>query len=88
LIPDATRAKLLQIFDYKFNALGDFEQLIVATAAIEGWINHERACQLTTKHSREVTLTLPKLETKGFLVSNGEQKQKSYTLPGVSLPTP
>ncbi|MEZ8518005.1 RNA-binding domain-containing protein [Vibrio cyclitrophicus] len=88
LIPDTTRNKLLQIFDDKFNSLGDFEQLIVATAAIEGWVNHERACQLTTKHSREVTLTLPKLENKGFLVSNGEQKQKSYTLPGVSLPTP
>lgn len=62
--------------------------MIVATAAIEGWVNHERACQLTTRHSREVTLTLPRLESKGFLVAGGEQKSKYYTLPGVSVMTP
>ncbi|MGR5341794.1 RNA-binding domain-containing protein [Vibrio astriarenae] len=88
LIPDDVRELLYQQFGETFHELDDFEQLIVTTAAVEGWINHERACQLTTKHSREVTLTLPRLEHKGFLVSNGEQKQKSYTLPGVSLPTP
>ncbi|UXI01130.1 hypothetical protein [Photobacterium sp. TY1-4] len=88
LIPDDIRELLHQQFGDRFNKLDDFEQLIVTTAAVEGWINHERACQLTTKHSREVTLALPRLEHKGFLVSNGEQKQKSYTLPGVSLPTP
>ncbi|HIF9506440.1 TPA: RNA-binding domain-containing protein [Photobacterium damselae] len=88
LIPDDVRNNLHKLFQNRFEELNDFEQLIVATAAIEGWINHERACQLTTKHSREVTLTLPKLEQKGFLISNGEQKQKSYTLPGVTLPSP
>ncbi len=88
LIPDDIRGMLHQQFGDNFNKLDDFEQLIVTTAAVEGWVNHERACQLTTKHSREVTLTLPKLEHKGFLISNGEQKQKSYTLPGASLPTP
>ena len=55
---------------------------------ILNWVNHERACQLTTRHSREVTLTLPRLESKGFLVAGGEQKSKYYTLPGVSVMTP
>lgn len=88
LIPDETRAQLLGMFGEEFNRLDDFEQLIVTTAAIEGWVNHERACQLTTQHSREVTLALPRLEHRGFLTASGEFKQKIYTLPGVSLPTP
>ncbi|EPX9366497.1 hypothetical protein ACW6B7_004337, partial [Aeromonas veronii] len=88
LIPDETRTQLLGMFGEEFNRLDDFEQLIVTTAAIEGWVNHERACQLTTQHSREVTLALPRLEHRGFLTASGEFKQKIYTLPGVSLPTP
>lgn len=37
---------------------------------------------------REVTLTLPKLVSNGFLISHGEKRDKSYTLPGVTLPSP
>jgi ATP-dependent DNA helicase RecG len=88
LIPEETRAQLLDLFGHAFNQLNDFEQLIVTTAAVEGWVNHERACQLTTQHSREVTLTLPRLEHRGFLVASGGFRQKIYTLPGLSLPTP
>lgn len=88
LIPQHVLDDLHQRFGEAFEQLDDFEQVIVATAAIEGWVNHERACQLTTRHSREVTLTLPRLENKGFLVAGGEQKSKYYTLPGVSVMTP
>ncbi|MEN4636721.1 RNA-binding domain-containing protein [Pantoea agglomerans] len=88
LIPQHILDALYQQFGERFNVLDDFEQVIIATAAIEGWVNHERACQLTTKHPREVTLTLPRLESKGFLASAGEQKSKHYTLPGVSVMTP
>ena len=31
--------------------------MIVVIAAIEGWVNHERACQLTSKHSKDANLT-------------------------------
>ena len=88
LIPQHVLDDLHQRFGETFDLLDDFEQVIVATAAIEGWVNHERACLLTTRHSREVTLTLPRLESKGFLVAGGEQKSKYYTLPGVSVMTP
>lgn len=88
LIPQHILDTLHQQFGERFNLLDDFEQVIIATAAIEGWVNHERACQLTTKHPREVTLTLPRLESKGFLAAGGEQKSKHYTLPGVSVMTP
>ncbi len=88
LIPEKTTAQLHQLFGDTFDKLNSFEKLIVTTTLVEGWINHERACLLTSEHSREVTLTLPRLESRGFLVSHGEQKQKSYTLPGVTLPSP
>jgi ATP-dependent DNA helicase RecG len=88
LIPQNILDALHQQFGERFELLDDFEQVIIATAAIEGWVNHERACHLTTKHPREVTLTLPRLESKGFLTAGGEQKNKHYTLPGVSVMTP
>lgn len=88
LIPQNVLDNLHQQFGKSFDQLDNFEQVIVATAAIEGWVNHERACQLTTLHSREVTLTLPRLESKGFLVAGGEQRNKYYTLTGISVITP
>ncbi|HGJ5897627.1 AAA family ATPase [Arsenophonus apicola] len=88
LIPEHIADLLQDKFSGKFNELDDFERMIVSTAAIEGWINHSRACQLTSKHPRDVTLALPRLETKGFLVSSGEKRDKSYSLPGMGIPTP
>jgi hypothetical protein len=66
----------------------DLERMIVITAATEGWVNHERACQLTSRHSRDVTLAFPKLVDRGFLVASGEKRDKSYSLPGMALPSP
>lgn len=88
LIPTETSDLLQTLFGAAFNTLDDFERMIVTTAAIEGWVNHQRACQLTSKHPRDVTLTLPRLETKGFLVSSGERRDKSYSLPGMEPPSP
>ncbi len=88
LIPKETTELLDSLFGEGFYTLSELEQMIVTTAAIEGWINHERACQLTSKHSRDVTLTLPKLVDKGFLIASGEKKDKSYSLPSMEPPSP
>lgn len=88
LIPKEVTELLSALFGDRFYELNDLEQMIITTAAIEGWVNHERACQLTSKHSRDVTLALPKLVYKGFLVANGTKKDKSYSLPGMELPSP
>lgn len=45
--------------------------MIAITAATEGWENHERACQLTSRHSRDVTLAFSTLVDRGFLVASG-----------------
>ncbi len=85
LIPEDTMQTLELFFADDVYTLDSLELLIVATAWLEGWVNHERACQLTTQHSRDVTLALPRLVSRGFLVASGEHRQKIYTLPGVEL---
>ncbi|WP_337842468.1 RNA-binding domain-containing protein [Rheinheimera sp.] len=88
LIPQEIMDLLTLMFGKDFGQLNEFERMIVVTAAVEGWINHERACQLTSKHSRDVTLALPKLVDKGFLVPSGEKRHKSYSLPGMNPVSP
>jgi len=75
-------------FGDRVDHLSELERSIVITAAVEKWVDHERACQLTSLHSREVTLALPRLVSSGFLVAHGERRNKSYTLPGQDLPSP
>lgn len=83
LIPHNIVDYLIKKFGHEnFSKLDDFEKMILATTAQENWINHQRACELTSKHPREVTLALPNLERKGFLVSQGEKKNKIYKLFG------
>lgn len=88
LISQEITERLDGLFGQRFHLLDDLERMIVITAATEGWVNHERACQLTSRHSRDVTLALPKLVDKGFLVASGEKRDKSYSLPGMELPSP
>ncbi len=88
LIPKDVTDLLELLFKERLYTLDDFERMIVVTAAVEGWVNHERACQLTTKHSRDVTLALPRLVDKGFLVASGEKRDKSYSIPGMEPPSP
>ncbi|BFI68419.1 RNA-binding domain-containing protein [Yersinia pseudotuberculosis] len=88
LVSEETAALLHSKFGDKVDHLSELERSIIITAAVEKWIDHERACQLTSLHSREVTLTLPRLVTGGFLIPHGEKRNKSYTLPGQELPSP
>ncbi|HDY7621291.1 TPA: putative DNA binding domain-containing protein [Vibrio vulnificus] len=88
LVSQETADLLHKKFGEKIDVLSDLERSIVITAAAEGWVDHERACQLTSQHSRDVTLALPKLVGSGFLTPHGEKRDKSYTLPGVKLPSP
>ncbi|MDC9598133.1 RNA-binding domain-containing protein [Xenorhabdus anantnagensis] len=88
LVSEKTASLLHQKFGDSVDNLSELERCIVITAAVEGWVDHERACQLTSLHSREVTLALPKLVERGFLIPHGEKRDKSYTLPGMELLSP
>ena len=87
LVDPQVLGHLISLFGEKFNQLGQLDRTILITAATEKWVNHERVMQLTSEHSREVTLALPKLERNGFLQSTGSQKEKFYTLPGSKVST-
>lgn len=88
LVSQEVTERLDSLFGERFHLLDDLERMIVITAATEGWVNHERACQLTSRHSRDVTLAFPKLVDRGFLVASGQKRDKSYCLPGMELPSP
>ena len=88
LVPEKVVDLLHAKFAEKVEHLNELERSIIITAAIEKWIDHERACQLTSLHPREVTLALPRLVSNGFLVAHGEKRNKSYTLPGQDLLSP
>ncbi|MEQ1129745.1 RNA-binding domain-containing protein [Acinetobacter johnsonii] len=87
LIPEDALTLLDILFGDQLTYLTQLEILILTTALIEGWVNHERACQLTSLSSRDVSASLAKLTSRDFLVSSGEYKQKIYTLPGTEVPS-
>lgn len=87
LVPSKTIARLESMFGEKFNNLSDLERLILITADVDQWVNHERIMQITDETSRKVTLAFPKLENMGMLIPNGTHKEKFYTLPGVKVST-
>ncbi len=77
---DALRAR----FGERFDALDEVGRLALATAHAEGAVDHARLCSLTGTHSRDVTLRLQELVTRGMLVSTGTPRAKIYALPGSS----
>lgn len=87
LVDPKVIAYLNELFGDKFHKLDQLDRTILITAATEKWVNHERVMQLTSEHSRSVTLALPRLERNGFLHSTGTQKEKFYTLPGAKVST-
>jgi predicted HTH transcriptional regulator/outer membrane murein-binding lipoprotein Lpp len=87
-VSDKIKRDLNERFGEKFKELSELEKIILVSAASEGWVTHERVAQLTTTHSRDITIALPRLERNGFLESKGTQKEKFYHLPGVNVVTP
>ena len=87
LVPSKTIARLESMFGEKFSNLSDLERLILISADVDRWVNHERIMQLTDESSRTVTLAFPKLENMGMLIPNGTHKEKYYTLPGIKVST-
>ncbi|MDH2997299.1 hypothetical protein A1D22_06390 [Pasteurellaceae bacterium LFhippo2] len=81
LIPETIRDSLNIVLEYEFDKLTQLEQIILATIWDKKEIDHSRCCELTSQHSRDVTLALQKLMKKGFLESKGTSRQKIYLIP-------
>ncbi|MDC5720582.1 RNA-binding domain-containing protein [Vibrio europaeus] len=87
LVPSETINRLESVFKDKFSNLNELERLILITADVDRWVNHERIMQITDESSRTVTLAFQKLENAEMLIANGSHKEKFCTLPGVKVST-
>jgi ATP-dependent DNA helicase RecG len=79
---------LVAEFGDRFSDLGHDERIIVATAHVEGVVNHSRALSLVDQHPSDLTKTFRALIHEGFLRQIGSRRGTSYVLPNSDLPTP
>ncbi|WP_429118194.1 RNA-binding domain-containing protein [Aeromonas hydrophila] len=88
IIPSIAITKLSERLGNNVSSLTSLEQLILYYTDVEGWINHERAREVTAAHPRDVTLVLSKLVRHGLLHAAGSYKSKVYCLSDVHLMSP
>lgn len=88
LIPSHIIAELSSSLGNKFCDLPKLEQLILAVVKSEPYVNHDRMCQISGAHPRDVTLALSKLDRNGLIASTGTHKHKVYHAQGVELISP
>lgn len=81
---EALRAKLGPAFE-RVEALG---RVILATALIEGVVNHSRMTEICAEHPHDISLALARLEREGLLLSQGQSRGKVYHLPGAAPVSP
>ncbi|MBN8506048.1 MAG: AAA family ATPase [Burkholderiales bacterium] len=81
---DALRAQLGPSFE-RVESLG---RVILATAMIEGVVNHARMTEICAEHPHDISLALARLEREGLLLSQGQSKGKVYHLPGAAPVSP
>lgn len=88
LLPAAIVAELRERFGSSFDSLDRSERLILATAAIESFVNHARLLEICDLHPHDLSLCLARLERDGWLQSLGQSRGKQYHLPGASMVSP
>lgn len=87
LVSPEITSKLQAQFGAAFEQLSELERTILITADIESNITHQRIRQLSTRHSRDITLALGRLERGGLLSSTGSFRNKIYHLPDAEITT-
>ena len=88
LLPDNVLAHLQGRFGPQFEALDYTGRLVLATAAMERVVSHNRLLELCDAHSHDLSLLLARLVKQGLLESDGRSRGTVYYLPGEVLPTP
>lgn len=88
LFPDDILNALRVRFGDLFDDLDYTARLIMATAAIERVVTHNRLLEICDAHSHDLTLLLSQLVKQGLLTSDGRSRGTVYFLPGDALPTP
>jgi ATP-dependent DNA helicase RecG len=82
LLPQETFEEMDARFGERFRELPHEQQLALVTVAHEGRVNHARLTEMTSAHSRDLTLALAALVKEGFLTSSGAARRTFYFFPG------
>ncbi len=82
LLPEPVLNDLRQRLGDQFECASSLERVILATAAIEGVVNHARLTEISEAHSHDLSQALAHLERDGLLQSQGQSRGKVYHLPG------
>lgn len=88
LLPEGVVEQLRERFGVRFESLEHTARLILATAAIEGVVSHNRFLEICDTHAHDLSQLLARLVREGFLVPDGRSRGMIYHLPGEQLPTP
>lgn len=88
LLPENILQQLRGRFGPAFDALDQTGRLVLATAAIERVVSHNRLQQICNAHPHDLSTLLARLVRDGLLVSDGKSRGMVYHLPGETLPTP
>jgi len=80
LFPPEILNALTEHLGEKFTNADELKRLIMILACIEGGVKHKRVKEFTASHPRDITLALSKLVKDGILLSEGEIKDKSYSI--------
>jgi ATP-dependent DNA helicase RecG len=88
LLPEPVLADLRLRFGERFEEATSLECVILATAAIEGVVNHARLAEICEAHPHDLSVALARLEREGLLLSQGQSRGKVYHLPGAAPVSP
>lgn len=88
LLPAGVVGQLRERFGARFESLEHTSRLILATAAIERVVSHNRLLEICDTHAHDLSQLLARLVRDGFLMPDGRSRGMIYHLPGEQLPTP
>ena len=88
LLPEAVLDDLRQRLGDQFESASSLERVILATAAIEGVVNHARLTEISEAHPHDLSQALARLERDDLLQSQGQSRGKVYHLPGAAPVSP
>jgi ATP-dependent DNA helicase RecG len=88
LLPAEAVEQLRMRFGAGFDSLEHTARLILATAAVERVVSHNRLLEICGTHAHDLSQLLARLVKDGFLVPDGRSRGMIYHLPGEQLPTP
>jgi ATP-dependent DNA helicase RecG len=80
LLPTSSLENVQGRLGARFDSLDELGRLVLVTANAEGGVTHARIKELTSVHSRDITLKLQDLLRRDFLDASGPARRRVYRL--------